>query len=411
MYFVHPQIKLNRKIFTPLEITRSSEKSKENKSLTGFQKMPGWFWKKPNIKGLENNLSFLFPNKKIVFTDMGRTAFQIIIEKLNLRNSAMLIPAYVCDTFYVILKKYNISPIFIDTDLKTFNLNIEELEKKISPATKSILVSHIYGLPNDMEKILSIAKKYNLRIIEDCAHTFGASHHFSAKSGGRYIGNFGDAALFSLYKSFPCFRGGMLVCPKDWDITLSKTSFSLRDFISFLNCFPICAYFFKKFGSAVAPKIIKKEKSAQLCEINNVSLNIFSYFLKTHKQETQKRIELALFFQQELKNLGFETQESKNNVFCYVSALMPKNLKQRRDILIKNLRKYGIFATRIWHAPIILNPLVKKEYNINSQEFPNTIEAAQRIINFPLQNYFQKKDIQKIIKKLKLTLSTLPIIR
>ncbi len=374
MYFVHPQIKLNRKI---------------------FQKIPAWFWKKPDIKGLENKLGFYFPDKKIVFTDMGRTAFQIIIEKLNLRNSTMLIPAYVCDTFYVILKKYNISPIFIDTDLKTFNLNIKEIEEKISPATKSILVSHIYGLPNDMEKILSIAKKYNLKIIEDCAHTFGG------KQNEAYLGNFGNAALFSLYKSFPCFRGGILVCPKNWDITLSKTSFSFRDIISFLNCFPFCAYFFKKFGKQVAPKIIKKEKSSELCQINNVSLNIFSYFLNTHKQETQKRIELALFFQQELKNLGFEIQENENNVFCYVSVLVPKNLKKHRDVLIKNLRKYKIFCTRIWHTPIILNPKAQKEYNINLQEFPNTIEVSQRIINFPLQNYFQKKDIQKIIQGLK----------
>lgn len=297
----------------------------------------------------------------------------------------MLVPAYVCDIFYPIFKKYNISPIFIDTDLKTFNLNPEEIERKITPQAKSILVSHIYGLPNDMEKILFIAKKYNLKVIEDCAHTFGAAQNRT------YLGNLGDAALFSLYKVFPCFRGGILVCPKDWDITLSKTSFSFRDIISFLNCFSFWAYWFKKFGSPVAPKIVRKEKSSQLCQINNVSLNIFSYFLDTYKQESQKRIELALFFQQELKNLGFETQESKNNIFCFVSALIPKNLQERRDILIKKLRKYKIFTTRIWHTPIVINPTVKKEYNINLQEFPNTIKAAKELSIFPCRIISRKK--------------------
>jgi len=96
MYFVHPQIKLNRK---------------------NLKAIPQWFLNNPKTRALQDKLNFCFPNKKIIFTDMGRTAFQIIIEKLNLRNSAMLFPAYTCDIFYPILKKYNISPVFIDADL------------------------------------------------------------------------------------------------------------------------------------------------------------------------------------------------------------------------------------------------------------------------------------------------------
>ncbi|MCK4355427.1 DegT/DnrJ/EryC1/StrS family aminotransferase [Candidatus Parcubacteria bacterium] len=378
MYFVHPQIKLNRK---------------------NFKQVFACFFKRPDLKNLENRLSLLFPNEKIIFTDMGRTAFQIIIEKMNLRNSAMLVPAYLCDIFFPIFKKYNISPIFLDVDLETFNLDIQEIEKKISPNVKSILVPHIYGLPNNITKIKSLTKKYNIKIIEDCAHAFGA------KEQGIYTGNFGDAALFSLYKIFPCFRGGMLVCPKDWQINLEKTKFSSRDFISFLNCFPVWAYLFKKFGNEIAPKIIRKEKLAKPAEINRISLNLFSYFSQSWEQNSEKRIKLALIFQKELKKMGFSVQKQENNRFCYISALLPKNLENKRDIFLKKLSKNKVFCTRMWHTPLVINPVVQKEYNLDIQDFPNTKETARRIINFPLQNFYKEKDIEKIIKILQKTMN------
>jgi dTDP-4-amino-4,6-dideoxygalactose transaminase len=129
--------------------------------------------------------------------------------------------------------------------------------------------------------------------------------------------------------------------------------------------------------------------------------------LKDFENSLKKRVELALFFQEELKNLGFEVQEEKGNVFCYLSALVPKSLENKRNQLVKKLRKYGIFCTRIWHTPIILNRDAQKEYKINLEEFPNTVEAAKRIINFPLQNYYTKEDIKKIIKGLKNSLCTI----
>ena len=380
MFFVHPQINLNKKNFSEIFFS---------------------FFRTPDLNGLNKKLSSFFPEKQIVFTDMGRSAFQIIIEKMNLRNSQMLFPAYICDIFSPIFKKYNIKPIFIDADLKSFNINIKEIEKKITPQTKSIFVSHIYGLPNNINKILSIAKKHNLKVIEDCAHSFGI------KKGKKYLGNFGQASLFSLYKFLPVARGGMLVCPKDWKIDLEETSFNPRDFISFLNHFPFWAFLFKKFGGLVSPKIIRKEKLFKIGGINKVSLNLFSCFFEEHQKNLKKRINLALFFQKELKSLGFEIQEGKDNSFCYLSVLMPKKLNNQRDDFIKELRKKGVSCTRMWHTPIIVNQEVQKKHKLNLNEFPNAINISQRIINFPLQDAFQKKEIKEMTGKIKEVVNSL----
>ena len=380
MYFVHPQINLKKKKLKEIFFS---------------------FLQSADLKALNKKLSFCFPGKQIIFTDMGRSAFRIIIEKMNLRDSQILFPAYVCDIFFPIFKKYNIKPIFIDADIKSFNIKIETIEKKITPKTKAVFVPHIYGLPNNIKKITAIAKKHNLKIIEDCAHSLGA------KQNETYLGNFGDAALFSLYKSLPTIRGGMLVCPNDWEVELEKTRFSFRDILSFLNCFPFWAYIFKKFGSKIAPKMIRKEKLFKIGGINQVSLNLFSCFFEEHQKNLKKRIKLASFFQKELKSLGFETQKSKNNSFGYLSALMPKKIKEKRNDFIKGLQKKGIFCTRMWHQPIILNPEAQKKYKLDLRQFPNTVDISQRIINFPLQNHFQKKDIKEIIKMIKSVLLTL----
>jgi len=379
MFFVHPQIELKKQNIKPVFLN---------------------FLKSPNLNTLREKLSFYFPRKKIIFTDMGRSAFKIIIEKLNLKNSQILFPAYICDIFYPILKRYKIQPIFLDIDLRTFNIREDQIRKKITPQTKAIFVCHTYGLPVDIQKIKEITGN-QLSIIEDCAQSFGAKYK------NIFVGNFGEAAFFSLYKQSPTFRGGLLVCPKDWEVKLSKTNFDFRDFISFLNSFSFFAFLFKMFGQDIAPKMIRKEKKSEPAEINKVSLNFFSYFLGNLANSLGKRINLALFFQEELKKLGFDVQESENNVFCYLSTLIPKSLEIKRDKFVKELRKYQIFSTRIWHTPIILNPEVQKEYQIRLKEFPNTIEAAKRIINFPLQNYYEKKDIEIMIKGIKRVLSDL----
>ncbi len=388
MFFVHPQIKLN----------------KEN-----LRSVFSGFFKSPNLPLLEKEMTLHFPEKKFVFTDMGRSCFKIIIERLNLQNSQIILPAYICDIFYPILKKYNIKPIFADIDIRTFNIEFRQVRQKFSPDVKAILVSHTYGLPTDIKKIKGLFVEHQTHapniepplIIEDCAHVFGA------KLQNTFVGNLGDISFFSIYKQFPTLRGGLLVYPKDWDIELPKTGFGFRDFISLLNCFPFFAFLFKKFGQGVAPKMLRKEKMIEPAGINSVSLNLFSDFLEYYKQSLRNRIELALFFQEELKKLGFEVQESENNVFCYLSALMPENIKGKRDELVERLRKEKVFCTRIWHIPIILNKEVQKEYQVNLNDFPSTVEAAGRIINFPLQNHYTESDIKKMVQLIKKVLTQL----
>ncbi len=417
MYFVHPQIKFN---------------------ISNLAKLFFCFLKKPDSH-IREKLKEMFPEKENYLTDMGRSAFRLIVEELQLQNSQMMIPSYICDIFFPLFLEYNILPVFLDIEKETFNIDPAQIEEKMNPEVKSMVVCHTYGLPANLDKILAVAKKYNLKVIEDCAHSLGVQYK------GNYTGNFGDAALFSLYKLFPTLRGGMAIIknpkpeirparrslgaggnPKD----LPPTHFSLRDFVSLLNCFPCFSFLFKKYAGKIAPKYIRGEKIPRPSKINRVSLNIFAWQLSPVRNKVpptstlprerisngvknlattlNQRKELGSFFQQELKKMGFEVQNptgsngsdrSGLNHFTFLSALVPKNIP--RDKFVVSLRKKGIFATRIWHTPIILNKEVQKKYNINLSQFPNTVEVARRIVNFPLQNFYTNKDIKKMIQKIK----------
>jgi len=85
------------------------------------------------------------------------------------------------------------TPVFVEPDIRTYNIDVTRIEEKITNKTKAIMPVHLYGLPCDMRSIMEIAKKHSLYVIEDCAQAHGATYY------GKKIGSFGDAAGFSFY--------------------------------------------------------------------------------------------------------------------------------------------------------------------------------------------------------------------
>jgi len=368
MYFVHPQLKFNLKNIINLKLS--------------FLK------KKREIKEIKK----LFPDKSIYYTDMGRSAFRLIIEKLELQNSQIIMPAYICNIFAPILKRYKIEPLFLDIDKNSFNLKPKNIREKITEKTKAVLVVHTYGKAAQIEEIRRITKEKEIYLIEDCAHSFG----FKYKK--KYLGSFGDASFFSFYKLFPTLRGGMALISSHLDkkeIELKKTSFSLRDIFSLLNCFSFFSYFFKKFAGRTAEKNVRDEKLKEIGKMNRVSLNILNWQLKNWTEKLKRRKDWALDFIKEAEKLGFQFPNKNDNSFTFLSGLAPDNLN--RDNFVVKMRKFGVFPTRIWHFPIILN----KEFEDKKNDFPNTLRIAEKIINFPLQNFYKEKDKKKIIKRIK----------
>ncbi len=139
-------------------------------------------------------------------TSYGRMAFFYLLQALGLPpGSEIVFPAL---TFWVMPEMARVAglqPVFADVDPSTMNMDPESLERVLSPRTRAIVPTHIYGRPCDMYELLCIARRRGLRVIEDCAHALGATYR------GRPVGTFGDAAIFSfqILKPLNTLGGGM----------------------------------------------------------------------------------------------------------------------------------------------------------------------------------------------------------
>ncbi len=145
--------------------------------------------------------------KFAISTCSGRYALEMILEAFKLKpGDEIIMPAYTLKDLVYLVESKGFIVKFVDIEGGSFNMDAGLIEGRITPKTRAIIATHLFGLPCNIEKISQIAKKHNLPVIEDCAHSLGAGFK------GRRTGSFGDAAFFSFeaLKLINTFGGGMV---------------------------------------------------------------------------------------------------------------------------------------------------------------------------------------------------------
>jgi dTDP-4-amino-4,6-dideoxygalactose transaminase len=162
----------------------------------------------PHVAAFEHAFAVQVGAAHAVSASYGRMAYFYLLRAFGIPpGSEVILPAL---TFWVIpelTRVAGLKPVFADVDPLTFNLDPESFERAITPRTRAVVPTHLYGLPCDMEAILAIARRHRLIVIEDCAHALGATWK------GKPVGALGDAGFFSfqLLKPLNTYGGGMLV--------------------------------------------------------------------------------------------------------------------------------------------------------------------------------------------------------
>ena len=169
----------------------------------------GWISSEgPSVKEFEKKISKFLNRKFGCAVSSGTAALEIAIKSLNLKkNDEVIMPAFTIISNAMAIVKSSAKPVLVDVDIKTWNIKIEDIEKKITKKTKCLMIPHIYGLSNDMDKILKITKKYKLYLIEDAAEVLGLKYK------NKPCGSFGDISILSFYanKHITTGEGGMLL--------------------------------------------------------------------------------------------------------------------------------------------------------------------------------------------------------
>lgn len=173
----------------------------------------GWISSEgPFVKKFEEGMANLVGRKYALAVTNGTAALELAVEALGIgKNDEVIMPSFTIISCAQAIVKAGATPVLIDSEFDTFNMKVEDIEAKITVNTKAIMVVHIYGLPVNMNPVITLAQKYKLKVIEDAAEVHGQTYN------GKQCGSFGDISIFSFYpnKHITTGEGGMVLMDDD----------------------------------------------------------------------------------------------------------------------------------------------------------------------------------------------------
>ena len=263
--------------------------------------------------------------------------------------------------------------IFVDINPETYNIDVGKIEAKITPKTRAIVPVHLYGQPADMDPILDITHRYNLKIVEDCAQAHGAEYK------GRKIGSIGDIACFSFYpgKNLGAYGDAGAIVTSNEDLALKARMFANHGRLD-------------KYNHA------QEGINSRLDGIQAAVLNVK---LKHLNDWTDKRRRNAYLYNDRLAGLNFATPVEIDNVKAVYHLYVVRMKVDMRQGLQDYLKKNGI-ATGI-HYPIALPNLTAYAYlNHTEDDFPEATTASREILSLPMFPELEASQIDYIAAKI-----------
>ncbi len=316
------------------------------------------------VKKFEKQFSSYIGTTYGVAVSSGSGALDIAIQALGITDGDEVI----MPTFTIISPAYSIIragaiPVLVDSDPLTWNMDVSQIEEKITAKTKAILVVHIYGLPAHMDPILTLAKKYNLKIIEDAAEMHGQTYF------NKMCGSLGDISIFSFYpnKLIATGEGGMILCN---DPSIAQQCSKLRN-LAF---------------EADAPRFMHNEIGWNY-RMSNLQAALGVAQLEQIEQFIIKKRKIADYYYNELffltkygYQLPLKSTEYAENI-NWVFGLIAPDVKEK-DRLLSSLAE-RLIGTRPFFWCMHEQPVFKKRDLFNNESYPVAEHLARNGFYIP----------------------------
>ena len=279
----------------------------------------------------------------------------------------IIVPANTYIASILAISENGCTPVLVEPDIETYNINPDLIEEKITDKTKAILVVHLDGQAVQMEKIWALAKKYNLKVIEDSAQAHGAYYQ------GKRVGNLGDASGFSFYpgKNLGCMGDGGAVTTNDDE--LAEKIRALRNY-----------------GSHIKYKNLFKGVNSRLDEMQ---AGILDVKLPHLDKDNLRRREIAKYYRENIKNEKIilpKAYDEKAHVW-HVFAIRTKN----RDEFQKYLTENNIQTLIHYPTPPHKQEAYKEWNNLS---YPITEEIHKTILSLPISPVMTDEEVKKVVE-------------
>lgn len=386
-----------------------------------------WKWSSwrsgSNISKLEAEFRGYFGVPYAFAFNSGRESLYAILKALNLKKGdEVILQSFTCMVVVNSIVWNGLKPVYTDIDPNDYNMDPRELEKKISKRTKVVMVQHTFGVPANMVKIQEICKKRKLILIEDCAHSMGAT------VSGKYVGTIGDIGFFSLGRSkvISCVSGGMIITKDkkyaDKIKTVLKDSMYPKKSVIAKNLFhPIAMECIKKLYSKsvlgkgllfvlqktklLTMEIYKNEKKGIYIEpyplrmSNALSALALHQFAKLDQFNTHRRKLADIYYKKLRFKMGIKVldpRKYKGAVFLRYPVLL-KNLKKKKN-LFKKTKSAGIVLGDWYVSPIAPPNCAMEKTFYHDSDCQITEDVCTRVVNLPTYNTLDLKQAEKILK-------------
>jgi dTDP-4-amino-4,6-dideoxygalactose transaminase len=328
----------------------------------------------PEVEEFEKRASEYIGTKFAVGVGSGTDAILLALDALGIGEGDEVITTpftFIATTEAI--RRRGAKVVFADIDEETYNIDPEEISKKITPKTKAILVVHLYGHPAEMDEIMKIARKFNLKVVEDCAQAFGAEYK------GKKVGSMGDVGCFSFFptKNLGCYGDGGLVTTNDEEIAEQVKALRVH---------------------GAKSKYIEYIRDGYKSRLDALQAAILSVKLKYIDEWNERRREKARIYNELLKDSGLrlpvEREGCKHIYYSYVIAL------EGRDELQKHLKEQGIETAVYYPIPLHLISIYE-DLGYKEGDFPRAEKAAREVLSLPMFPELDEEDIIFICKAIK----------
>jgi dTDP-4-amino-4,6-dideoxygalactose transaminase len=349
----------------------------------------------PEVEKLEKAMSEYLDCKYAIGVSSGTDALLIALMAIDIKpGDEIIVPTYSFFATAGVVSRMNAVPIFVDSDTVTYNINPKEIESKITDKTRAIIPVHLYGQSAEMDEIVAIAKKHNLKVIEDGAQAIGVQYKNGVK-----VGNLGDIGCFSFFpsKNLGCFGDGGLVITND-----DKLGAKLR-IMRVHGGKP--KYYHKIIGG-----------NFRLDAIQAAVLNVKLAHLDNWSEKRRRNAELytKLFI-----DSGLASSEGKIEFTSEEKVLLPKAIY--KDSGHKNYHIYNQYVIRVEKRDELRKYLTEKEIgteiyypvpfhkqecftNLKSRfektNFVNSENAANESIALPIYPELADEQIEYVVKEI-----------
>lgn len=322
-------------------------------------------------KLLEKLIKKKFAIKYSLLVNSGTDALIIAIKVLGLKKGDEVITTantWISSAYAIALN--GLTPIFVDIDDESFQMDINLFKKKINKKTKALIVTHLYGCPNNMHEINKICKKNNIKIIEDVAQAHMATYK------NKMVGNFGDIAILSFYPSKNLGALG------DGGAIITNSKFLYQKSKLFAN-------YGSNFFKDVDHKIIGINS-----RLDEIQAAFLSEKIKDLGIEIKKRNILAKKYNSFCEKIGLKSIKiphgSQSSYHLY-----PILIKENRNLVKRLLLKKGIECQIHYKKPIHLQTAFKY-LNYKKKSLPVTEKVADQILSIPFYNGISNSKIKFI---------------